>query len=168
MADKLDGTDALPKLEYADLDEPAIYGFGDLSAKIKRRKENKARHLSVFMVVITVLLAIAGMSCTFVFGMIANQYKVDAEQEKYFAENVHAVSTNNPDKAGSNAATYSDVINTKASSKLWLPYQLNEDPNTLYHEAIAGFCPSTHIYWVPLDERMFVIGLCKLKSLLSR
>ena len=127
MADKLDGTDALPKLEYADLDGPVIYGFGDLSAKMKRLRENNAKHVSVFMVVITVLLAIAGMSCAFVFGMIANQYKVDAEQEKYFAENVHAVSTNNPDKAGSNAATYSDVINTKANTRFFVPMYMQWD-----------------------------------------
>lgn len=50
-------------------------------------------------------------------------------------------------------------------SKLWLPYQLNQDPNTLYHEAVASIYPSTHIYWVPLDERMFVVELCKLKVL---
>lgn len=143
MADKLGDTDALPKLDFSDLDEPVVYGFGDLSAKNKKRRENKAKRVSAFMVVITVLLAIAGMSCTFVFGMIANQYKVDAEQEKYFAENVHAESISNPGKAGANAATYSEIINAKATTRYFVPMYMQWDSQWANVEYGAGTLSDT-------------------------
>ena len=124
-SEKLNNTDALPKLNFDDLDEPVVYGFCELSNKNKKSKQKKEKNVSVAMVVLTILLAIAGMCCAFVFGMITNQAMVDAEQEKYFSEHVHA--TRDVGKAGSNAATYSDVINTKASTRFFVPMYMQWD-----------------------------------------
>ena len=46
-----------------------------------------------------------------------------------------------------------------------LPSQLNQDPSTLHQETGARLCPPTHIHWVALNEKLFMIELCKLRVL---
>ena len=51
-SEKLNNTDALPKLNFDDLDEPVVYGFGELSNKNKKRKlsDAVARSASFFLI----------------------------------------------------------------------------------------------------------------------
>ena len=117
-SEKLNNTDALPKLNFDDLDEPVIYGY---QGKVKSADDNLLSPLTVFLLVV---LALSVCVCAFIFGMICNQAKVDAEQEKHFATSVHA---SNPSEAGANAATITSIINSKARTRYFVPLYMQWD-----------------------------------------
>lgn len=92
-------TDIFPKIP---IDEPEpIYGY-------KLEPDEPKNKLKASDIILVVSLCLVLCAFSFVMGLIVNQQKVDREYEEYFNTKVHAIS---PDKAGSNAATISDIVN---------------------------------------------------------
>jgi len=130
---KISDTDGWPVIP---LDEPedVVYDVGT----IKPGYNDKA---DVLTRVLLVGLVIALIVCSFIGGMIYSQFKVDAKEEKYFSENVHAVG--GVENAGANAATYSEIINAKASTRYFVPMYMQWDSQWANVEYGAGTLSDT-------------------------
>lgn len=133
MENKIGDTDGWPVIP---LDEPedVVYGVGT----IKPGYNDKA---DVLTRVLLVGLVIALIVCSFIGGMIYNQFKVDANEEEYFSKNVHA--TGGVESAGANAATYSEIINAKASTRYFVPMYMQWDSQWANVEYGAGTLSDT-------------------------
>lgn len=108
-------TDIFPRIP---LDEPEpIYGY-------KLEPDEPKNKFRASDIAIAVLLCLSLCACSFVLGLIVNQQKVEQEYSEYFATKVHAIS---PDKAGTNAVTYSEMINAKANTRYYVPLYMQWD-----------------------------------------
>lgn len=116
MENKIGDTDGWPVVPLDESDN-VVYGVGTNKPGCK----DKGDWVSTALVVV---LVVALLVCSFVGGMIYSQFKVDASEEKHFAENVHASGVEN---AGANAATYSEIINAKANTRYFVPMYMQWD-----------------------------------------
>lgn len=132
MENKIGDTDGWPVVPF-DESEDVVYGVGTNKPGCK----DKGDWVSTALVV---LLVIALLVCSFIVGMIYSQFKVDAKEEKYFSENVHAVGVEN---AGGNAVTYSEMINTKANTRYFVPMYMQWDSQWANVEYGAGTLSDT-------------------------
>ena len=132
MENKIGDTDGWPVVPL-DESEDIVYGVGTNKPGCK----DKGDWVATLLVV---ALVIALLVCSFVAGVIYNQFKADAKEEKYFSENVHAVGVEN---AGANAATYSEIINAKSSTRYYFPLYMQWDSQWANVEYGAGTISDT-------------------------